>query len=264
MAVFSYFRRLFEGLFERSGQTVFLFLETLVELRHLHRRINPTLLCMLQFGVNTLPLAAFIGFFVGMVTALQTGTELKKLGMTDLLAGPIVGVSLMREMGPVITAVIICGRVGAAMTAELGTMVVTEEIDVLRSLGISPVRFLVLPRFVASVTMVPALTAYSVLIGIWGGALVSTRYLGVSSTVFYNELFRTLKTHDIVSGMGKTFFFGAIIAIVCCHMGLTTTRGAEGVGRSTMKAVVVSLTAILISDYFLTRFGDPVITWILG
>jgi phospholipid/cholesterol/gamma-HCH transport system permease protein len=264
MTVLLYFRNLFEALFERSGQMVLLFCQTLGELRQLHRRINPTLLCMKQFGVNTLPLAAFIGFFVGMVTALQTGTELKKLGLTDLLAGPIVGVSLMREMGPVITAVIICGRVGAAMTAELGTMVVTDEIDVLRSLGISPVRFLVLPRFVASVTMVPALTAYSVMIGIWGGALVTTRYLGVSQTVFYNELFATLKMHDIVSGIGKTFFFGAIIAIVCCYCGLSTTRGAEGVGRSTMRAVVISLTAILISDYFLTRFGDPFVTWMLG
>jgi phospholipid/cholesterol/gamma-HCH transport system permease protein len=264
MTVFSYFRDFFEGLFERSGQIVLLLGQCLAELRQLPRRINPTLQCMKQFGVNTLPLAAFIGFFVGMVTALQTGMELKKLGLTDLLAGPLVGVAMMREMGPVLTAVIICGRVGAAMTAELGTMVVTEEIDVLRSLGISPVRFLVLPRFVASITMVPALTVYSVLIGIWGGALVSTRYLGVSQVVFYNELFRAVKTHDVISGMGKTFFFGAIIAIVCCHMGLTTTRGAEGVGRSTMRAVVVSLTAILISDYFLTRFGDPFITWMLG
>jgi phospholipid/cholesterol/gamma-HCH transport system permease protein len=112
--------------------------------------------------------------------------------------------------------------------------------------------------------MVPALTAYSVMIGIWGGALVSTRNLGVSSTVFYNELFKSLKVHDIVSGMSKTVFFGAIIAIVCCQTGLTTTRGTEGVGRSTMRAVVVSLTAILISDYFLTRFGDPIISWVLG
>jgi phospholipid/cholesterol/gamma-HCH transport system permease protein len=188
-----------------------------------------------------------------MVTALQTGLELKELGLVEAV-GTVVGLSVVQEMGPVITAFIICGRVGAAMTAELGTMNVTEEIDVLRSLGIHPVRFLVVPRFVAAVLMVPVLTIYSILIGIWGGSIVATNYLGITSQIYYSRMFDSLELKHIVHGMSKTFLFGAIISIVCCHMGLSASNGVEGVGKSTMRAVVVSLTLILISDFFMTRF----------
>lgn len=255
MQVISFFYHLFASLFRNAGHMVFLLLQTFQQMPHALHRVQATLRQMMQFGVYTLPLAAFIGFFVGMVTALQTGLELKSLGLTELV-GSIVGLSLVREMGPVITAFIICGRVGAAMTAELGTMAVSEEVDVLRSLGINPVRFLVVPRFLAAVTMVPVLTSYSIIIGIWGGALVATGYLGISSRVFYERMFETMTVHDIYNGMIKTFVFGAIIAITCCHIGLSTTQGAQGVGRSTMRAVVVSLTLILVANYFMTRFAD--------
>ncbi|NQU44411.1 ABC transporter permease [bacterium] len=244
---------LFEGLFSRSGQILHLLFQTVREIPSVFRRLNATFRLMAQFGLYTLPLAAFIGFFVGMVTALQTGVELKSLGLTELV-GSIVGLSLVREMGPVITAFIICGRVGAAMTAELGTMVVTEEIDVLRSMGISPVRYLIVPRFVAAMTMVPILTVYAILIGIWGGALVSTSYLGISQSIFYKRMFETMALEDVVVGVSKTFVFAAIISLVCCQFGLTSSRDAESVGRSTMNAVVVSLTSILIADFFMTRF----------
>jgi phospholipid/cholesterol/gamma-HCH transport system permease protein len=230
-----------------------LFAQTLGELHAVGRGWRRTLVCMLEFGFNTLPLAAFIGIFIGLVTALQTGLQLKELGLVEAV-GTIVGLSVVQEMGPVITAFIICGRVGAAMTAELGTMAVTEEIDVLRSLGIHPVRFLVVPRFIAAVTMVPILTIYSILFGIWGGSVVATSYLGVSKVVYYKHMYDSLELHHIISGMSKTFIFGAIIAIVCCHQGLNATNGVEGVGKSTMRAVVITLTAILISDFFMTRF----------
>ncbi|HBF33170.1 TPA: ABC transporter permease [Candidatus Sumerlaeota bacterium] len=254
MLLFRPIHALFYSLFLKSGQVVALFFQTLAELGSLSRHWASTFKFMLQFGLYTLPLATLIGFFVGMVTALQTGMELKKLGLTDLMVGPLVGISLMREMGPVITAVIVTGRVGAAMTAEIGTMVVTEEVDVLRSLGIHPVGFLVVPRFFAAMLMVPALTVYSILAGIWGGAMVATNYLNVSSAIYYDKLFSAIKRIDIESGMCKTFVFAAIISIVCCYCGLSTTRGAEGVGRSTMSAVVISLSSILIADYFMTRF----------
>lgn len=254
MAIWKSVHQNFESMFAQAGQMALLLLESTWELPQAGRRVNTTLRLMLQFGVYTLPLAAFIGFFVGMVTALQTGLELKKLGLTEMFTGPIVGVSLVREMGPVITAVIITGRVGAAMTAELGTMVVTEEIDVLRSMGIQPTRFLVVPRFLASLAMVPVLTIFSIMVGIWGGSLVSTQYLSISSHAFYKNMFDAMQMQDIVNGMLKTVVFAAIISIVCCQIGLNTSRNAEGVGQSTMRAVVVSLTLILISNYFLTRF----------
>ncbi|MBN1868602.1 ABC transporter permease [Candidatus Sumerlaeota bacterium] len=244
---------LFHSFFLESGAMVCLLGRTLLDLPAALRGMPRTLSCMMQFGFYTLPLAAFIGLFIGMVTSLQTGLELKELGLVEQV-GSIVGLSVVQEMGPVITAFIICGRVGAAMTAELGTMAVTEEIDVLRSLGISPVRFLVVPRFVAAVAMVPILTVYSIVIGVWGGALVATSVLGVAPDVYYKRMFDSLELYHVAIGMSKTFVFGAIIAIVCCHTGLRATNGVEGVGKATMRAVVVSLTAVLISDFYLISY----------
>jgi phospholipid/cholesterol/gamma-HCH transport system permease protein len=255
---------LFYGLFTISGEMMALLGRTLVELPSVFRGGRRTLLCMMEFGFYTLPLASFIGLFIGMVTALQTGLELKDLGLVESI-GTIVGLSVVQEMGPVITAFIICGRVGAAMTAELGTMAVTEEIDVLRSLGISPVRFLVVPRFVAAVTMLPILTIYSILIGIWGGMIVATSsYLGVSQVVYYKRMFDALHLYHIAGGMSKTFVFAAIIAIVCCHFGLKATNGVEGVGKSTMRAVVASLVSILIADFFMIAYVSDFWRWLLG
>jgi len=179
--------------------------------------------------------------------------ELKNLGLQQQV-GTIVGLSLVREMGPVFTAFIIAARVGAAWAAEIGTMSVSEEIDALRSMGISPVRYLAMPRFLAAITMQPVLTVYSIVVGMWGGALVSVNYLGVPQLIYYKRMFRSLEIHDITLGLGKAFVFGAIFSIVCCYMGLTTKNGAEGVGRATTRSVVISLTLILVADYFITRF----------
>ena len=227
--------------------------QCLLEARFVFAGFGRFLRQILEVGWNTLPLASMIALFTGMITALQTGVELKNLGLEQQI-GTVVGLSLVREMGPVFTAFIIAARVGAAWAAELGTMSVSEELDALRSLGIRPIRFLAMPRFLAAVTMQPLLTVYSIVVGIWGGAMVSVNYLGVPSSVYYKRMFDSLEMHDLSLCLSKAVVFGAIFSIVSCHTGLVTKNGAEGVGHSTTRSVVVSLSLILVADYFITRF----------
>ncbi len=230
-----------------------LFLRSLREARFARRKFSHVLRQMQEIGYNTFPLTAMVGLFTGMIVALQTGLELKNFSLQQIIGG-IVGLSLTREMGPVITAFIIAGRVGAAMAAELGTMKVSEEIDALRAMGISAERFLVMPRVVAALVMQPILTAYSVVIGTWGGAIVSSTYLGVSYEIYWRRLRSAVEVSDFTAGLFKSLVFGAITVTVCCQQGLATTGGAEGVGRATTRSVVITLTMILVSDYLLTRF----------
>jgi phospholipid/cholesterol/gamma-HCH transport system permease protein len=244
---------IFTDIFDTAGGMLLLLMQCLIEMKFVLSSARRVLRQMLEVGWNTLPLASMIGMFTGMITSLQTGVELKNLGFQQQI-GAIVGLSLVREMGPVFTAFIVAARVGASWAAEIGAMSVSEEIDALRSLGIRPVRFLAMPRFVAAVTMQPLLTIYSIVVGIWGGALVSVNYLHVSRRVYYKRLFDALETRDITLCLWKTLVFGAIFSIVSCYSGLTTQNGAEGVGRSTMRSVVISLSLFLVADYFITRF----------
>ena len=253
MIIISRIESFFAELFATAGGMILLLGQCLLEIRHLFSGIKRVLRQLVEVGWSTLPLASMIGLFTGMITALQTGVELKNLGLQHQI-GTIVGLALVREMGPVFTAFIISARVGAAWAAELGTMSVSEEIDALRSLGIRPVRFLAMPRFVAAVTMQPLLTVYSIIVGIWGGALVSVTYLRISGNVFYKKLYSALELNDMILGLWKAVVFGAIFSIVCCYMGLTTRNGAKGVGTSTTRSVVISLTLILVADYFINRF----------
>jgi len=243
----------FADLFTTAGGMVLLFLQCLLEVKFLVSNGRRIIKQMLEVGWNTLPLASMIALFTGMITTLQTGVELKKLGLQQQV-GTIVGLSLVREMGPVFTAFIVAARVGASWAAEIGTMSVSEEIDALRSLGIRPVRFLAMPRFVAAVTMQPILTVYSVIVGMWGGALVAIHYLNVPSGVYYKKLYQALEMKDITLGLWKAVVFGTILSIISCYTGLTTENGAEGVGRSTTRSVVITLSLILVADYFITRF----------
>lgn len=245
--------RVFAGLFLNSGDMILLLGRSLAESRHALKKFSQVVRQMLLIGYNSLPLTAMVGLFTGMIVALQTGLELKKFGLQEIVGG-VVGLSLTREMGPVITAFIIAGRVGAAMAAELGTMKVSEEIDALRAMGIAPERYLVMPRVVATLIMQPILTVYSVVLGVYGGVLVSATYLGVSSDIYWHRLKAAVGTEDFTAGLLKALVFGAITVIVCCQQGLSTEGGASGVGKSTTRAVVITLTMILISDYLLTRF----------
>lgn len=245
--------RRFERLFLMSGGMVLLFAAALRELHFGRRDLQRIGRQMLAVGYSTLPLAALINLFTGMTLALNTGFALSDYGQVALIP-PIVALSMAREMGPVITAVIIVGRVGAAMAAELGTMSVSDELDVLRVLGIRCERYLVMPRVMAALVMTPLLTVYALVIGLIGGALVSSEYFGLTYQQYYDRAIQALTLGEIFKGLLKAVVFGAIFSTVCCYLGLVTSGGAEGVGRSTTKAVVIALSGILVANYLLTRF----------
>jgi len=246
--------KFFHALFFYSGDMLLLLGRTVVEIpgglltgkRRLLRQL-------VEVGVNSFLLVAMISIFTGMVGALRTGYELTGFNLQEAI-GTIVGLSMVTEMGPVITAVLIVGRVGSAMAAELGTMAVNEEIDALRAMGINPLRFLVVPRLLAALIMQPILTIYGTLIGIWGGALIAATYLRVPTTIYYSRLYTAVTVSHVRHGMIKSLVFAAILATVCCYMGMNTKGGAEGVGKATTRAVVISLTLVLIANYFITRY----------
>lgn len=206
---------------------------------------------MMEVGVQSFPVTSLTALFTGMVLALQTGFSFKKVFNEPLYVGTVVGLSLLKELGPVLTAVVIAGRVGAAIAAEIGTMNVTEQVDALYTLGTNPVRHLVVPRFLACLLMVPLLTVYADVIGIIGGYLVAHMRLDVPSSVYWNEI-NAIDLEDAFHGLIKSVAYAVIIVTTACYKGLRTSGGAEGVGRATTSAVVVSMVFILVSDYFLS------------
>src|SRR5215210_975713 len=207
---------------------------------------------MEQIGVRSLGVAAITTIFTGMVLALQTALSLPSLGIKYYI-GPVVSKSLGRELGPVLTALIVGGRIGSGMTAEIGTMKVTEQIDALRSMAADPVKKLVVPKLIASLIMLPALTILGDALGILGGLLVASTTLGLPPGLYLNDVFESLTLGDVGSGVCKSFFFAYFIAIVGCYNGLTTQGGADGVGRATTNTVVLAAILVLISDFFLTK-----------
>lgn len=239
--------------YRESGGVILTLISGLLEFRWRKNERHRLLVQMLKVGWETIPLALLIGLFTGMTVALGTGLVLSQFGQEVFIAR-IVSESIIKEMGPVFTAFIIAARVGAAMTAELGTMAVNDEVNVLRVLGIRVHRYLVMPRIIAAITMTPALTAYSIVVGLLGGAVVTVAYFDVSWVTYQNESFRFITIDEIFKGLFKSVVFGAIYSSVCCYKGVNTTGGAEGVGSSTTSAVVVSLSGILIANYLLTRF----------
>ncbi|HOX23050.1 MAG TPA: ABC transporter permease, partial [Elusimicrobiales bacterium] len=169
-----------------------------------------------------------------------------------IFVGAIVGFSLVKELGPVLTAIVVAGRAGAAMAAELGTMRVTEQIDALNVLGTDPIRYLVIPRYIACIIMIPLLTVYSMFSGIIGGFMVSVSKLDVPSNTYWDDILNYMDISDFMHGFSKSYVFAFMIATVCCYKGLTTKGGAEGVGKSTTGAVVASMVLVLVLDYFAT------------
>jgi phospholipid/cholesterol/gamma-HCH transport system permease protein len=208
---------------------------------------------MVRVGVDTIPVAMTTALFTGMVLALQTGyaLEVKMKGVSQFL-GQIVTLSMVRELGPVLTALIVSGRVGSAVAAEIGTMKVTEQVDALHTLAADPVKYLAVPRFWAFALMLPILTVFADLTGWLGGLFVAMVRLSSTSTIYMEASRHAVAISDIMGGLFKAVFFGAAIAVVACHEGFSTEGGAEGVGRATTQAVVVSFMVILVSDYFLT------------
>ena len=208
---------------------------------------------MSSAGAASLPVTLITALFTGMVLALQTGITLerKMSGISSYLGG-MVALSMLRELGPVLTALIVTGRVGSAMAAELGTMRVTEQIDALVTLMTNPVRYLVVPRVVALVLMMPVLAIFSDAVGVAGGYLVAHVRFEQSWNTYAANALGMVRLGDLISGLVKSVFFGWLVATVSCFKGFTTSGGAEGVGRSTTSAVVIASMAILISDYVLT------------
>ncbi|HOW53315.1 MAG TPA: ABC transporter permease [Syntrophorhabdaceae bacterium] len=202
-------------------------------------------------GVNSLLVVAITGTFTGMVLALQSSYGFKKFGAEGMV-GAIVALSMTRELGPVLTSLMVTGRAGSAMTAELGSMRVTEQIDAITVMALNPIKYLVAPRVIASFLMLPVLTAISNFVGIIGGYLVGVKLLGINEGAFVNKMEKILGLEDIYNGLIKAAFFGIIMSVICCYKGFNTKGGAEGVGRATTEAVVASCLTILVSDYVLT------------
>lgn len=202
-------------------------------------------------GVNSLPVVLITGAFTGMVLAIQTYYGFRMFG-GESLVGVTVALSMTRELGPAITALMVTGRAGSAMAAELGTMRVTEQIDALYSMSVSPVQYLIMPRVVAGVVMLPLLTIVSDFIGIVGGYVVGVGMLNINSGIFMARIVEFVDISDIVNGLIKASVFGLILSLVGCYKGFNTSGGAAGVGRATTQSVVISSVSILISDYFLT------------
>lgn len=206
---------------------------------------------MYEIGVMSLPVVAITGFSTGMVLAAQSYFQLSDKGLASA-TGLMVTKAMMVELGPVLTAFMVTGRVGAAMCATLGTMRVTEQIDALTSMAVNPLRYLVAPRFIAGIFMMPLLTVFSTIMGVIGGYLVAVGYYGMDSNTFLDPLPLHIDLFDFFSGLTKGFVFGVIIVTISCYRGMTTHGGAAGVGRATTNSVVICYSVILIVNFLLT------------
>lgn len=236
-----------------AGSFTILFLDTIRKIPMRPFRFHLFIEQMESIGVNSLPIVLLTSVFTGMIIVLQTGVQLERFGAKLYAVGGAT-VALARELGPVLTSLVLAGRVGAGISAELGTMKVSEQVDALEVLATDPVHYLVVPRFVAAMIMLPILAVLSLTIGLMGGILVANLSFGVTIRQSYYTVLLWLTPEDLFSGLAKTFVFGIIIAMVGCYHGLNTSGGAEGVGKATTKAVVAGSVLILISDYFLTEW----------
>lgn len=244
---------------EGAGYSVNLLLRSLVQSVFLPRKMRPTLDMMFAAGVKTIPVVVIVAVFAGMILALQTGIELKRIGSEGII-GSLVAISMTREMGPFITALIIAATVGSAIAAEIGTMSVSEEILALEVMSVDPVRFLVMPRVIALSLMVPILIGLADILGIIGGGFVASAQLGVGMPHYFKSVRESLMDptallpKDIWTGLFKGWVFGIVIAVVSCASGLRATGGALGVGRAVQMAVIQSFLLIIILGYIITWF----------
>lgn len=204
-----------------------------------------------KVGYDSLPIVTLVALFIGFIFALQTAYFMQRMG-SEMYIASLVALSVVREMGPVITALVVAGRVGAAITAEIGSMQVTEQVDALETLASNPVKYLVVPRFWALSLMLPLLTLYADAIGILGSYLICVFKLGISSTLYLRFTAEALLYKDLFTGLFKTIFFGMIIAFVSCYEGFNVEGGAEGVGQATTRSVVISFIMIIACDCFFT------------
>jgi phospholipid/cholesterol/gamma-HCH transport system permease protein len=212
-------------------------------------------------GVKSLGIVLLTGFFTGMVLALQSAVQLKDFG-AQIYVGRLVAASMIRELGPVLAGLMVAGRVGSGIAAQIGSMKVTEQIDALNTLGTDPIKKLVTPRVLAALIMMPLLTAINDCVGIFGGSVIARLYFDLPASLYWRTVWEQIAQggftfryipNDFIQGLIKPFVFGGIIAVTACYQGLATTGGTEGVGLSTTRTVVASSIAILVTDYFLTQ-----------
>ncbi len=205
-----------------------------------------------HLGVQSLTITNVTLLFTGMVLAVQTAYSLSSYGGSSLI-GDLLALSIVRELGPVLTALMVAGRVGAGITAEIGSMTVTEQVDAIRVLAASPVKRLVVPRVGALILALPLLTVVADIVGLFGGMVMAVSEVGQSRAYFVSHVLLALRVEDITSGIGKSFFFAFFIGIIACYNGLHATGGADGVGKATTNTVVAASIAIIVSDFFLTK-----------
>ena len=234
---------------ETLGQFTILVRDTVMQLRHMPR-FRHVFQQMSHLGVDTLPIIALTMLFTGMVLTLQTATEFIRLGAQSTVGG-IVTIAVGRELGPVLAGVVTAGRVGAAITAEISTMKVTEQIDALKVMATNPIGYLVVPRLIACMCMLPILVVFGDVIGSLGGWMIAN-YYDIDIYMYINSIDTFVEVHDVVGGLIKAIVFGAIVAIVGCYYGLNAQNGAEGVGKATTRSVVVSIIVIFFSNCLLS------------
>jgi len=242
------------GIFENIGAGVQMTLRTLASLPTLPRQWKRLVDQCFFMGYATVPLVAILSVFIGAVLALQIGYSMQDFGAQQYI-GTIVGLAMARELSPVMTAIMVTGRVGSAITAELASMRVYQEVDALRTMNIPPERFLVLPRLMAMFLVMPVLVMVSIITGWMGGQIVSEMvpWIGLNSQSYYNSLKAVMTVDDITDGVLKAQSFGLGIVLIACHMGLRTSGGPREIGAAVTKAVVICIIFILIFDYFITN-----------
>ncbi len=237
---------------EETGNLALLGQRAIVAMLRPPYELRTWLLQMDLLGVRSLGVAAITTVFTGMVLALQTAYSLPGLGVKYYI-GTVVSKSLVRELSPVLVALIVGGRIGSGMTAEIGTMKVTEQVAALRAIGADPVKKLVAPKLAATLLMLPILTLIGDLLGVLGGLVIAVFELNLTASFYWNDVIDALTLSDVGSGIGKSIFFAFFITVVACRNGLTASGGADGVGRSTTNTVVLASILVLVSDFFLTK-----------
>ena len=244
----------FRSILEAVGSTVQLFLRAVSFAGTLPRQFGRFVDQCFVVGYTTLPIVAVLSFFIGSVLALQAGYSMRDFGAQAYI-GSLVGLSMARELGPVMVAILLAGRVGSAIAAELASMKVYQEVDALITMNIPPERILVLPRLVAVLFMMPVLTIIANIVGWFGGAVVCkyTGFISLEPEAYFTTLRRYVKFKDVFNGIEKAEVFGFVVVLVCCNIGLNTRGGPREIGASVTRAVVVSLILILVLDYFVTK-----------
>lgn len=242
------------SILEGFGSTLQLFLRAVSFAGTLPRQRARFIEQCYLIGYTTLPIVAILSFFIGAVLALQAGYSMQNFGAMQFI-GSLVGLSMARELGPVMVAILLAGRVGSAITAELASMKVNQEVDALETMNIPPARMLVLPRLAAVLVMMPVLAIIAELVGWFGGAIVAkyTSFISIEPEAYFSVLRRYMKFQDVTNGLIKAEVFGLAVVLVCCNIGLNTRGGPREIGASVTRAVVVSLILILVLDYFVTK-----------